>query len=62
VVEERFRDADLGRDPTHRQLLVGVAGEELGPALEQLAAALVDVEAAIGGIGHRPILLSTAGR
>ena len=36
----------------HRQLGVGVAGEQLGAQLEQLAPPLVDLQAGVGGLGH----------
>ena len=53
VVEQRLRDAGLARDAGHRQLGVGVAGEQLGAQLEQLAAALVDRQARVGGLAPR---------
>ena len=52
VVEQRLRDAGLAGDPRHRELVVGVAGEQVRAELQQLPAALVDVEAGVGGPGH----------
>ena len=49
VVEQRLRDPRLAGDPRHRQLVVGVAREQVRAELEQPPAALVDVEPRVGG-------------
>ena len=49
VVEQRLRDARLAGDRRHRQLVVGVRGEQRAAALEQQAAPLVDRQPAESG-------------
>ena len=53
VVEQRLGDAGLARDASHRELAVRVRREQLGAQVEQLAAALVDLHAGVGGSSHR---------
>src|SRR3954452_2836936 len=52
VVEQGFRDPRLAGDPGHRELAVAVLGEEPLAELEQAAAALVVLQAGVGGLGH----------
>jgi hypothetical protein len=52
VVQQRLRHARGAGDAGHRQLVVAVAGEQVGAALEQPPAACVDVEAVVGGLAH----------
>jgi hypothetical protein len=52
VVEQRLGDARLAGDLGHRQLVVSVRREQLGRALEQLLAPLVDLKPGVGGGAH----------
>ena len=53
VVQQRLRDPRLAGDRRHRELVVVVAREQRGAELEQPAAALLDVEAGVGGAHTR---------
>jgi hypothetical protein len=67
VVQQGLGDAGLAGDARHRQLAVGVLGEQPLAQLDELGAPGVDVEASVrgaGGVGHRgqPSAVLTRGR
>ena len=59
VVEQRLGDPGRARDLRHRDLVVGVLGEQPRPELEQAPAALVVLQARVRGRAH-PVRSSAA--
>lgn len=57
VIQKAFGDAGGLGNLAHGDLFKGVFGEQLAAGGEDLAAAFVDVESGVGGLGHNTILV-----